>query len=170
MNPPLNIRTYWRWKNPSDRYLKRHIYAYLHWKWANWFFYYYFSGWGLRVMYHSEFFLKIDTPPPWVFKIPKLKYGHFCYFFTPPPHQGHCPNLFLLFCNGSPKQTYWSKILGSLKKLSFTIYLLSFDAMLVLGHNLERHNPEDPQPGRTQPGKTQPGRPTTRRRINPEEI
>ena len=30
--------------------------------------------------------------------------------------------------------------------------------------------PGNPQPGRTQPGKTQPGRPTTRKRINPEEI
>ena len=30
--------------------------------------------------------------------------------------------------------------------------------------------PGNPQPGRTPPGKTQPRRPTTRKRINPEEI
>ena len=35
-------------------------------------------------------FWKIETPPS-VFKIPKLKLGHFCFFNPPPPLLGHCP-------------------------------------------------------------------------------
>ena len=37
-------------------------------------------------------------PPPSVFKISKLKLGHFCYFLTPPPYWDIVPNfLYFLF-------------------------------------------------------------------------
>ena len=36
---------------------------------------FFFFGWGLRVIYNSDIFEKLS--PPWGFKIPKLKLGHF---------------------------------------------------------------------------------------------
>ena len=37
-------------------------------------------------------FLKNRDPPPSVFKIPKLKLGHFCFFLPLPPYWNIVPN------------------------------------------------------------------------------
>ena len=48
----------------------------------------------------------VETPPS-VFKIPKLKLGHFCVFFYPPPPIGTLSQIFsFFFSDASPKLIY----------------------------------------------------------------